>query len=99
MKHLKDVRTLRTAAIAASVLLAAAVTWDVASYDVPIPLLITVGAAVFSAFLQVTGELAKRLATRRMACPDCTFTVAVTGTSDAETERWRAQVANHPHHH
>lgn len=99
MKHLKNARTLRLVAIAASVLIAAAITWDAASYDLPIPLLAIVGLAVLSAFLHVTGELADRLATRRMACPDCTFAVRLTGTSDSENERWRAQVANHPHHH
>lgn len=96
-QHTKH-RVLRTVAALVCGVVAAVNVRDLAEYEVPLPLLLVCGLAIFATLHHVAAELVDQLTTDRFTCEDCDFAVALNSADTDEIARWRQVADNHPHH-
>jgi uncharacterized membrane protein YcfT len=71
-----------------------------ASYGVPVYLVVGYALAVFTVFRDGVSALLERLASQTYRCPapDCGFRVRLTGTDPGESRRWQEIATAHPTH-
>ncbi|WP_411130471.1 hypothetical protein [Streptomyces sp. x-19] len=71
-----------------------------ASYGVPLSLIVACALACLATTVWVVGTVVDRFGTTTYRCsdPDCSFTVRVKYVDAAENRRWQETTAEHPAH-
>ncbi|MFD8047667.1 hypothetical protein ACFV5E_30075 [Streptomyces chartreusis] len=98
MKHPRH-RILTTGAVAISTALAIGIGVRLASYGVPVALLLACCLSCTAAFSSLLFRLVDAWSTTTHRCtrPGCDFQVRLTHGSAAENRRWQEIAATHPH--
>ncbi|MFK8849391.1 hypothetical protein [Streptomyces sp. Ac-502] len=79
---------------------AVAIGWRLASYNVPLTMLVACGGALFVTAFTLVLRIADALSTTVHRCrrEGCSFTVQVRHVDAVENRRWQEIAADHPHH-
>ncbi|TSB07296.1 hypothetical protein [Streptomyces benahoarensis] len=87
------------ASLGAGAVVATATAADLAPYALPGHLLATCVMATGASSMWLARHITDLLTGASDRCPECDFSIKVSGVDAAESRRWQEAVADHPRHH